>query len=330
MRLLTLWPGFGDYAATTPGAIRKRVEAFIREPEFIFCPHPGELIMSRFFCLALIAAIIMFTGCTNDDSAGSGNAPAVTTTATPANAPLPDPSALIRKLATQDGCRDFSAEMRLTGASEEGKPVRIDFSVQRKYSDKETATLLIVTAPREETEKALLAIERADQPTEAISYLAGLKKIARFRSNSTRDFHGAKIYIQELLGMELNQYSVEKAERVTEGGEQLIRISLKQKGDAELAFPRIDVFIRENSQQPKRCELFDAQHKPARVVSIEEVKEIQNYQTITRVSIEDRISRRTVRMETLKVKYDQKLPDSIFTEANLTKLISQASRRLIQ
>lgn len=286
-------------------------------------------MMARCLTITLLPLLALSAACHSSPSdRRSGTAPTVT--ATPAAAPLPDTAKLISRIATQDGCKDVTAEMRLTGEAEDGKPVQFEFRVQRKYSAAQTATLLTVTAPREETEKALLAIEKPNQPTDAVSYLAGLKKIAKFKSNSVRDFRGAKIFVQELLGMELNQYETVQAERLMEGNESLIKVTLKEKSDVSLAFPRAEAFFHDHNQQPARIELYDAQNKLIRVARVIEVKEIQKYQTITKVEIEDRPNNRKVKLETLKARYDQSLSDSIFTEASLTKLISEASRKLIK
>ncbi len=282
--------------------------------------------MFRSLCRILLITLTGLTGCT---STAPATAP-VMEPATPAAAPLPDVQPWLSRLATQDGCRDVTAELRLSGEAADGRPVQLEFRVQRKYSPDQTATLLTVTAPPEESDKALLAVEKKDQPTEAISYLAGLRKIARFKSDSTRDLRGAKISVQELLGLELGQSAPAKTERVTEGSETLIKATLQAKPDRELAFSRVEAYFRERDQQPVRFELFDQQQKLVRVIRVLAVKPVQNYQTLMGLEIEDQSSGRRVRLETVSVKYDQKLPDSIFTEAHLIRLVSAASRRLIQ
>lgn len=317
--------GFGHYAALTRASSGQTFKSRTK--------GQSKFRMPRNTIIVLLIAAALSGACTGHDAgpapeaaSPAASAPAAETAAPP----LAVAEGMIRRVATQDGCRDFTAEMRLTGEAEDGRPVQLDFRVQRKYEGPQTSTLLVVTAPREETEKALLAVEKQDQPTEAISYLAGLRKIARFKSNSTRDLRGAKISVQELLGLELNKYTPASTLRVIDGSDSLLRVSLREKPDTELAYPRIEAFFREANQQPVRFELFDAQNKLARVVRVEAVRPIQNYQTITRVEIEDKNTSRKVRLEALKVKYDQKLSDSLFTEAHLTRLISEASRRLIQ
>src|SRR5205085_5528296 len=120
------------------------------------------------------------------------------------SAPLPDVAALLKRLTTQDGAKDFTAEMRLQVEEADGKRAALESQVQRKYSADQTATFLKVTAPREEADKALLMIEKPQQATEAYSYLAGLKKLARLNSSSTLNFRNSKVTVQELLGLELN------------------------------------------------------------------------------------------------------------------------------
>ncbi|MGH9836452.1 MAG: outer membrane lipoprotein-sorting protein, partial [Blastocatellia bacterium] len=228
---------------------------------------------------------------------------------TPAAAePLPDAGAMIKRMITQDGCKDFTAEMRMTAEDENGKRDQVEFRIQRKYSENRTATFLTILSPREETGKALLAIERADQPTEAFSYLAGLRKLTRVNSDRQLGFRGAKVTVQEMLGMELNQYTPSAGERLNTDGESLIRIEFKGKEFLNLAFPRIIGFFREKDRSPAKFELYDLRDELQKSVKIEEVKLIQNRQTITRLAIEDLRQKLKVKVETRKIEYDRGIP----------------------
>lgn len=247
-----------------------------------------------------------------------------------AEKPMPNADEMIKRIITQDGCKDFTADMRMTAESEGGKQDQVDFRLQRKYSADEVRTFLTVQAPREETSKALLAIERQEKPTEAFSYLAGLKKLARLDSSRVLGFRGAKVQVQELLGMELGNYSHDNGERATSDGESLIKINLTGKRDFALAYPRIILYFREANQQPVKFELFGNNGEIQKKVTIEEVKEIQGHQTITRVTIDDLSQKLQLKLETRKIEYDRGLPDKIFTEENLKSVITEASRKLDQ
>lgn len=282
--------------------------------------------MSRVIGIIIIIGFALSCACTSKSETASTNA----TPAAPPAAPLPESAPLIEKLARQDGCKDSTAEVRLSVEDDAGKREQLTLQLQRKYSPEQVATLLTVTAPREDSDKALLAFERPGHATETFSYLAGLKKLAHLTSSSMLNFRGVKVAVQEMLGLELSQYTPKPAERVSGGDEALFKIELVQKYDRNLAFPRIVSFFRERDQTPVRFELYDLRDELSKTVKIEEIKRIQNYQTITRVAIEDLKQKRKVELETIKIKYDQALPDAIFNEKHLMQLVSSASRKLIE
>jgi len=281
--------------------------------------------MSRCARLILIFVLASLGACANHIA---GPAPA-SPTPSPAAA-LPDAALFIKRMATQDGSQDSTAEMRLVVEREDGHRDQLDFRLQRKYTPEQTATLLTVTAPREESEKALLAFERPDQATDALSYLAGLKRLTHLNSSSLLDFRGAKVSVQELLGLELNQYHHTPAERADGGEAGLVKIEFTEKFDRHLAFPRLTGFFRESDQTPARFELYNSRGQLAKTIQIAEVKELQGHHTITRVVIEDPSKNLKMTLDTLRMKYDQGLPDAIFTEGHLIKSVTEASRKLIQ
>ncbi|MDX2030021.1 MAG: outer membrane lipoprotein-sorting protein [Blastocatellia bacterium] len=281
--------------------------------------------MMRVVPLLLVCLVLSACGRGADspDVKKEGAAPA-------ASAPLPDIGKMIARVATQDGCRDFTAEMRVTAEDAAGQRDQVEFKVQRKYSPSQAVTFLTVLAPREESDKAILAIERADQATEAFSYLAGLKRLAKMNSERQLGFRNAKVTVQELLGMELGQYAHSAGERVADGGGQLIRVEFKAKPDRSLAFPRIVGYFNEKELAPSRFELYDARDELQKRVAIEEVKAVQNRQTITRVAIDDVLQKLKLQLETRRIEYDRGISDAIFTENYLKSHITSAGKRLIQ
>lgn len=269
-----------------------------------------------FFC-ALIAA------CN-----GSSPNPSTSSSTPEASKPLPDVSTMVQRIITQDGCKDFTAEMRMTAENAEGKRDQIEFRLQRKNDADGASTFLTVLAPKEESNKAILAIEKKDKPTEALSYLAGLKKIAKMDSSRQLTFRGAKVTIQELLGMELGQYSHNAGEREAAEGVPVIRVEFTAKSDLGLAYPRITGYFRESDQTPVRFDLFGDNGELSKKVVMEEVKTIQNHLTITSVAIEDLAQKLKLKLETRKIEYDKGLSEKIFTEDYLKNFITGASQRL--
>lgn len=283
--------------------------------------HPNKITP-----LILLCGLLCGCGGEATSNAPKDSAPLTTT----APAPLPDAGAMIERMVTQSGCKDFTAEMRIATEDRNGARGQIEFKVQRKYSADRIATFLSVLAPAEDTNKALLAIERPDQPTQAFSYLAGLKKLTRISSDKHLGYRNAKVAVQDMLGMELGQYDHDAGARVNPDGEPLIKIEFKEKPWRNLAYPRIVGFFREKDRTPARFELYDHRDELQKRVRVEEIKPIQSRQTITRLAIEDIQQKLKVKVETRKIEYDRSLSDSLFTEERLKSVISNAVQRLDQ
>ena len=247
------------------------------------------------------------------------------------SAPLPDINSVIKKLTTLDGAQDVSAEMRMQVESADGKRAQLEFNLQRKFTPEQAATFIRVTAPREESDKAILAIEKPDQATEATSYLAGLKKLAKLKSDNYVTFREAKVTIQELLGMELAQYDFAAAERVTDkegNGATLIKAEGKAKANRNLAYPRMVVFFSDDQQEPVRFEVFDEKNELVKRATFEPMQTVQNKRMVSRVTFDDLAAKRKSVIETRGVKFDQNLSPRLFTEDNLKGIISNASAKL--
>jgi outer membrane lipoprotein-sorting protein len=280
--------------------------------------------MQKLFRSGLILFCALFCACQDSSTTSSSDSEA---SKNAAPAALPDAAAMVKKLITQDGAKDFVAEMRMTSESTDGKSQQVEVRLQRKYSDAGASTFMTVLSPKEDSDKAILAIENNDKPTEAFSYLAGLKKLAKLDSSRPLGFRGAKVTVQELLGMELGQYSHDSGERVTVDGQSLIKIKFEAKKDLNLAFPSIVGYFNEKDQAPARFELIGDNGEVSKKLIIQEVKPIQNRQTITKVAIEDEAQKLKLTMETRKIEYDRGLPDKIFTEQHLKGFITEASTK---
>ncbi|MBO0719284.1 MAG: outer membrane lipoprotein-sorting protein [Blastocatellia bacterium] len=265
----------------------------------------------------------------NSCSRTSGTYSDIEPSSTPA-LPLPDIDSMIERIATQDGCRDFSALMRMTSLVEGGKKDQVEFSVQRKYTPARVSTFLSVIAPRQETDKAILAFEQPDQATQAFSYLPGLKKLNKFNSEKQLGFHGSTVTVQELLGMELSQYTHNAGERVMKGEEPAIKVEFKEKPYFGLGFPRIVAYFREKDGEPQDFELYDMRNELQKRIAIVEIKTIQNRRTITKISINDLSQKLKLELNLMKIEYDRDLPESIFTTKHLIEFISNAGRILDQ
>ena len=282
-----------------------------------------------FLCtFALLLSVL--SGCDSASSTTSGSNAA---TPTPNNGfPKAEAEKLVQRLATQDGCKDSTADMRLSFTDPDGKAQQMDFRLQRKYEAGKISTLMTVLAPPDESEKALLAFEEDGKPTSAISYLAGLKKVAQLKSDNPLNFRGSKSSVQEMLGMELGKYEMAGANVVTKAGdtEGKLEIELKEKSGMSLSFPKVVVGFTADGSKLQSFELYDARNEKAKTIRVAETKVVQNYQSITKMDIEDHRNNLKLTFEARNIKYDSNLAASLFTEANLIKIVTAASQKQIQ
>lgn len=278
-----------------------------------------------FFCaLALFAPVL--NGCDSDSGANPGST-AVATAPTPSTAfPKEEAEKLLQRLATQDGCKDSTAEMRLSFTDAEGARQQMDFRLQRKYEAGKVSTLMTVLAPFEESEKTLLAVEEDGKPTSAVSYLAGLKKIAQLKSDNPLNFRGSKSTVQEMLGMEFGKYEITS----TRVANDIITLELQAKDGFDLSYPRIDTTFAAADQAPTAFTLYDRRNEKVKTIRVAESKAMQNYRAITKMDIEDHRNNLKLQLETRSIKYDTNLAASLFTEANLIKIVTAASQKQIQ
>lgn len=273
--------------------------------------------------LSLVGGLI---GCDKSPGRGAneaeGGKPAASAT------PPPSVDEALDRLITYSGAKDFSAEMKLKKMVPGAKPEELDLRLQRKFSEGGARSFLQVLAPAEETDKALLAIEKPDQPTEAFSYLAGLKKVAKLSSSRQIGFRGSKIAVQDMLGLELGKYIPGPPERVTDANYTRIRVILKEKPDLGLAYPRIEIFFTDPSMTPARIDLFDAAGEAQKRIIIMKVGLSQGKQVLSQAAVEDLQQKLVTLMEVTKVEFDRNLDDSLFTEDRLKSTVTSASRKI--
>lgn len=276
--------------------------------------------------LILCPLLLVGTACRQD-----AHSEAVPASPSVSTAPgLPDQAAIekaVRRVISYDDSRDLTALMHLTGTDATGRKERIELRVERQFDATAQRSFLSVLAPAEEIDKALLAIQTAGQPTEAFSYLPGLKKLAKLSSSRTVGFRGARVTVQELLGLELGQYDFEVAGLAEEEGRGLVRIVFNEKPDLGMAFPRIRAAFDRQTLVPVSFELEGTGGEILKRIRVEKTEEIESKLTLTRFSIEDLAQQLNLTLELDNVDYDRGIKTELFTEERLKRTVSAAAAK---
>jgi Outer membrane lipoprotein-sorting protein len=193
---------------------------------------------------------------------------------------------------------------------------------------------MTVLSPKEESEKAMLVFEEEGKPTDAISYLSGLKKTAHLKSDNPLNFRGSKSTVQEMLGLELGKYEITSTE-LGNGipDKSFLTINLEQKKGEGIAYPKIAVSYNKNTSGelvPSIFVLSDSQGKTAKKMEITETTKVGNYNSVKVINVSDARNNLNLKLETRSIKYDTNLPSSLFTEAQLIKSVTAATAKLVQ
>lgn len=241
---------------------------------------------------------------------------------------MPEPAEIsraINRIISYDGCQDLTAEMRLSSTDPTGRRDQIQFRIERRFDEGERRTFLQVMAPAEEADKALLAIQANGVPTVAFSYLPGLRKLAKMTSGRGLGFRGARVTVQELLGLELDQYDYDVTGMGEDEGRPTLDLLFAAKPDFGLAFPQIRATLDVATLHPLKFELLGAGGEVQKRIRVEEIEEIESRLTLSRFAVEDLTQQLNLTLELINVDYDRGLKSNLFTEERLKQTVSSAA-----
>ena len=279
-----------------------------------------------FGLLVCLLPLLIGTGCREEAS----SAPVTADVNSALARPIPERVEIdkaIHRIVSYDGCRDLTAEMRLTSTDASGRRDQVQLRVERQFDGAVHRTFLQVLAPAEDADKALLALQSTGQPTEAFSYLPGLRKLAKLTSGRSLGFRGARVTVQELLGLELGQYDYETEGLADTDGRPVLNLVFTAKSELGLAYPKIRAAFDLTTLLPVRFELMAAGGEVQKRIMVEKTEEIESRLTLSRFAIEDLTQQLTLKLEMVDVDYDRGLKDAAFTEERLKRTVSAAAAK---
>lgn len=273
--------------------------------------------MHGWLACGLLCLALMAVGCSRSEVTPASAADAVRSARV-----LPAGSDIIARFATQDFCKDVTATMEVTiDGDTSSAPIRI--RMQRKRADGVVATLMQVLSPAEEKGKVLLSRAEAGKWPESFAYLPGLKKIASFPPSREVAIGNVHVTIQEMLRLELELYSHEVAGESQFEDIPVYEIRSTADRSVNTCYCMIRGLFRKDNHMPVEITLYSQTGELAKRIRFPKISQRQGYWTADETTIEDAAQKQVVRLKMLDIKYDQNLPDSIFTEENLLKLVGQ-------
>lgn len=233
----------------------------------------------------------------------------------------PEGEALAWAVYDRPNGNDFSALVVMTLQGKESQPrQRVLYSYAKEKGDRERWTLMRFIQPDDIRGTGLLTQDHPGDESDQWLYLPALNKVRRISSSRKGGrFVGSDFYYEDLLDRE-----VEMDHHYLQGNGSVgkvpceILVSTPRDPDSSVYSKRVSCIYRK-ILIPLRVELFErGKEKPIKMLTARRIKKIQGYWSILESTMYDLESGHRTQLLTEKIKYDQGLPDRLFTRRDLT------------
>jgi hypothetical protein len=107
-------------------------------------------------------------------------------------------------------------------------------------------------------------------------------------------------------------------------------VESRLKPDAESDYPRLVGYYRQDNFMPLQIELYNARDQLERTMRIAELIQVSGHWGVKRAEVADAVANKHITLDTVELKYDEPLPDEIFTEEHLIETITRAVNEIMR
>jgi hypothetical protein len=243
-------------------------------------------------------------------------------------AALPDAAAVVAKVNTRNRGSSMVQHFTITLSDRSGSSRERGMSVFRRTTDDEEQTALFFTSPASIDGTALLVRDYREPGRDdgLWLYLPAMRTVRRISLGSRgQEFFGTDFSLLEVsTDTELRDDLLDF--RVTgrgdlDGTECLLLEGIPNHADLrrEVGYSRAEYWVDESMWMPRRVVLHDASGKALKEVRFDGVREEGGVWTVQRRSAESLASGHRTVFTTTGVELDVEMPDSLFTEAGLSR-----------
>jgi hypothetical protein len=193
---------------------------------------------------------------------------------------------------------------------------------RRRASDGSEQMLVEFTRPAEQKDRAGLILIGANGEIEGLRYAQGTNSFVSSKNISGEDsLFGMSL--QELADGQPEKYNFELVGKENADSKRVYTLDGKLREGADSKFKRLVIHLAEDSFALASAEFYFGEAELARKVTVEKLEQVGGYWTRMRWFVDNRARAKQVEFETLNAKYDQPIPDSIFTREYLKKISSR-------
>lgn len=234
---------------------------------------------------------------------------------------------IISRYRSLDGSNDSAVKLRARITEREpaegAAPGQIVLNLYRKReADGRRLILIEFIAPAEERDRDGLITVFPDGRIEAVRYVQSTDSFLIVGDAASEDSLFG-LTLQELADGQPEKYDFALAGEETYEGTSVYRLDGTLKQGAESKFPRLVLLIDKQNFTAPLVEFYDNHNQLARRLSVSRFELAAGYWTRWRWTIDNRARQKSIDFETIEVKYDQQLSDSIFIREHLKKIASR-------
>ena len=273
----------------------------------------SQLLMT--FCASVFLVVSTACGTKSPGSRETGDSPAKTTD------PALEGERIIEKYLSQSRADQSLTMMRAKVHDSDGATREVELTMRRKRApDGAQWTLAEFTSPPEERDRDALIKVSPKGDVEATRFMQSTKAFVTAKSASDEESLFG-LTVQELADGQFEKYAFKLLAQ--EEGAPLFFVEGQLKAGQESKFPRVVMALSKENYMPLTAEFYDNHNALSRRIRIDNVSQVQGHWTRMRWTVDNFARRKVTDFEVVEAKYDQNIPDSVFTEDYLKKIASK-------
>ena len=194
--------------------------------------------------------------------------------------------------------------------------------IRRLEPDGRQQMLIQFTEPAEERDRNAIVRILPDGQIEGVRYVQSNDSFAQARGATNEDSLFG-MTLQELADGQPEKYDFKFAGEESFEGTAVYRVDGRLKFGAESKFSRLAMLVSRENFTGRTAEFFDNQNTLLRRVIVRKTEKIAERWTRTEWTIENLARGKTLDFKVIDAKYNNKIPDELFTLDHLKKISSR-------
>lgn len=225
---------------------------------------------------------------------------------------------LFKRYRAAEGYRTSEVKSRARITEADGGAQEVFMTVYRKRAQSGEQLLVEFTSP-DQRDRAGLVLISPQGDIEGLRYAQSSDSFVRSKNVGGEDsLFGMSL--QELADGQPEKYEFKLAGIEQAGAIRSYKLDGRLKTGNESKFQRLVVFLAEDNFALAGAEFYYNETELARRVTVDKLEKVGQYWTRMRWTVDNIARQRKVEFETLSVKYDQNIGDTIFSREYLKKI----------